>query len=157
MSGPVDSRALPLSACRVIYLVGVPRAAKAGEDLAPLRVVPVAERGRDRAGLRRPGAAPQHAVRPAEELLRVLAVGKRLEALVAVEAARGPFPHVTQHLARSGSALAGRICAGGSGAERELVEVCARRGGCVVAPGVAALGAGLVVPGCGFLPFRLGR
>src|SRR3954449_11796078 len=78
-------------------LQGVARAAEAGEDLAPLRVVPVAEGVADHAEARRPRAAAQHLVLVAEEELRVLAVRVGAEAAVGREVAGGPLPRVADH------------------------------------------------------------
>src|SRR3954463_14151048 len=66
----------------VMSFLHVCAATEAGEDLAALGVVPVADRVRDRVRLRGPGTSAQHAVGAAEELLRVLAVGERAKAVV---------------------------------------------------------------------------
>src|SRR5581483_9530440 len=76
----------------------VARTAEAGEDLAALGQIPVAERTARDDGLRRPRAAAQHLVAAPEVHRRVLRVGERLESRIGSEVARGPLPHVAQHL-----------------------------------------------------------
>ena len=80
-----------------------PRAADAGEDLPALGQVPVAEGGPDHARVGRPGASAQDPVLVAEEDLRVLGVGKGLEAGIGKEVRRGPLPGLADALeARAG-------------------------------------------------------
>src|SRR5438093_3488967 len=112
----------------------VERAAEAGEELAPLGEVPVAERGRDRLGLRRPGASAQDLEPLAEEGLGVLPIREGLEALVALEVAGGPLPDVAEHLLRPAGARAGGVGARRGGPENELVEVRERRLPCGLPP-----------------------
>src|SRR5262249_36574455 len=71
---------------------GITGAADAGEDLAALRVVPVAEAraGDDRVG--HPGAAAQDAIVAAEEDLRILRVRKGAKTGVAGEVRASPLP-----------------------------------------------------------------
>src|SRR5205823_5288807 len=122
----------------------VPRAANAGEDLAPLREVPVAEGGADYVSPRRPRAASQDPVAGAEEDLGVLAVRERAKAWVGGELARGPLPDVAEHLDGAAHRRRVRVRAGGGAAERELVEVrpvavCAFRRGLPLRLGGQAL------------------
>ena len=62
-----------------VAALAIARAPQAGEDLPPLREVPVAERRPRDERIRDPRAAAQHAVLAAEERLRVLAVRVRDE------------------------------------------------------------------------------
>src|SRR3954465_14908652 len=80
-----------------VVISGVPRAAEAGEDLAALGEVPVAEGHARHPPARGPRAAPQDLVGGAEEDLRVLAVGVGRETGVAAEVARRPLPAVAEH------------------------------------------------------------
>src|SRR3954451_8575799 len=116
-------------------------AAEAGEDLAAHRQIPVAKAGADHPAAGRPGAAAQHLVLGAEELLRVLRIGEGAKALVGREVGRRPLPDVAEHLHRAAVRSAVGVGPGGSGAEGEPVEV-----------GPLAAGAG-----CGRLPLALGR
>src|SRR2546426_12092899 len=77
---------------------GVGGTAEAGEDLAPLRQVPVAEGVADGDRARRPRAAAQHLVPVAEVGRRVLAVRECLEPGVGLEVAGRPLPDVADHL-----------------------------------------------------------
>src|SRR3954471_14523403 len=76
----------------------------AGVDLPALGEVPVAERGRRDAGVRRPRAAAQDAVALAEEDLGVLAVGVREEAGIAAERRGRPLPHLPDAVEGAGRA-----------------------------------------------------
>src|SRR3954471_22477586 len=103
-------------------------AAEAGEDLAPLGQVPVAERVPRHARARRPRAAAQHLVAGPEEGLGVLAIGVGAEARVAAEGAGGPLPGVSQQSEHAVGRRALGVAAGRQRAERELVEVRALAG-----------------------------
>src|SRR5438094_9519771 len=83
--------------------------AEAGEDLAPLRQVPVAEGVADGDRARRPRAAAQHLVAAADVGRRVLAVRKRLETGIGLEVARRPLPDVADHLMAAEEAPAPRV------------------------------------------------
>src|SRR5205807_5635454 len=96
---------------------------EAGEDLAPLRVVPVAEGGRGNARRRRPRSTAQDAVVGPEEDLGVLAVGVGGEAGVGAEVARRPFPDVAHQAERTARRSAVRAGARGGGGGALLVEV----------------------------------
>src|SRR6202020_2760041 len=76
----------------------------AREDLAALRVVPVAKRRARDAPVSGPRPAAQNQVIPAEEDLGVLAIGIRDEPRIAAEATARPLPH----LARSRQLVRGR-------------------------------------------------
>src|SRR5215212_8889182 len=102
---------------------GVARAAEAGEDLPPLRVVPVAERVADHAEARRPRAAAEHLVLVAEEELGVLAVRVRPKARVRAEVARRPLPRVADHAEDAVGRLTLGIRPRRGRAETGLVEV----------------------------------
>src|SRR5262249_34235096 len=128
------------------------RDAEAGEDLAPLGEVPVAEAAADRHLPRRPRAAPQHAVALAEVHLRVGAVRERLEAGVRTEPARRPLPHVAEHLVAAVEAASARVAPDGRGLEQPLIEVGAARVGRLVAPRVEARALRLEVPRGRLLP-----
>ena len=71
---------------------GIGRAADPGEDLLPLREVPVPERrpGNERVG--HPRAAAQDPVVLAEEHLRVFGVGEGAEPGIPLKAGRRPLP-----------------------------------------------------------------
>jgi hypothetical protein len=73
------------------------RTAKSHEELAPDRIVPVAEGIAYRVGAGSPGTSAQHLEVGAEEDLGILAVGEAFEALVRCEVARGPLPDVPDH------------------------------------------------------------
>src|SRR5581483_10851280 len=98
----------------------VARTAEAGEDLAALGQIPVAERTARDDGLRRPRAAAQHLVAAPEVHRRVLRVWERLESRIGSEVARGPLPHVAQHLMAAEVALSLGIGADGRGGEGPL-------------------------------------
>src|SRR4051794_5405240 len=108
------------------------RASQAGEDLAPLRKVPVAERRAGDVAACGPGAAAEHLVAVAEEDLGVLRVGERLKARIGEEVGRGPLPHVAEHVNRAAVRGAIRMGSDARASERHLVEV---RGTGVSAPG----------------------
>src|SRR5919112_5156325 len=80
----------------------------AGEDLPALGEVPVAERRRGHARVRRPRAATQDAVLVAEEDLGVLRIRIRDEARIAAERAGGPLPHLARALEGPGGGV-GRV------------------------------------------------
>src|SRR5262249_28486124 len=106
--------------------------------------------------MRGPRPAAQDLVPLAEVDLRVLRVRERDEAGVGPEVARSPLPHVAQHLVAAEVADAPRIRADRGGGEGGLVEIGEVRRGGGVAPGMAAGGSALEVPGRGLLPLRLG-
>src|SRR5215831_16067044 len=97
--------------------------AKAGEDLPPDRVIPVAERAPagDRGHAER--ATAQHLVLAAEEHLGILAVRPRGEAGVGQEVAGGPLPHVPDELPHAGRVRALRVAARGGGLQVALAQV----------------------------------
>src|SRR5438445_8560328 len=119
---------------------GVAGAAEAGEDLAPDRIVPVAERRADGRRVGGPGPAPEHLVVGAEEHRRVLPVREPLVAGVGQEVRGGPLPYVPDHLDAAPGARALRVRTHRGGAEVALAEVGALGGRVGVAPGVAPLG-----------------
>src|SRR5262245_59155799 len=135
---------------------GVACTAEAGEDLAALWQVPVAERVASDQWLRGPRPAAQDLVALAEVNLRVLRVRERDEAGVGPEVARRPLPHVAQHLVAAEVADAAWVRADGGGGEGGLVEIGEVGRGDGVAPGMAAGGSALQVPCRGLLPLRLG-
>src|SRR5437879_13451679 len=96
---------------------GVASAAEPGEDLAPDRVVPVAERRADGRRMGGPGPAPQHLVVGAEEHRRVPLVREPLVARVGQEVRGGPLPYVPDHLHATPGARPPRAGADRGGAE----------------------------------------
>src|SRR5205814_40553 len=134
----------------------IARTPEAGEDLAPLREVPVAERRAGHGRVDGPRAAAQHLVLVAEEDLRVLGVRERAEARVGTEVGRRPLPDVADQLLRAGGRRALRTGPHGRGPEPLGVgEVRACTVGRAVAPREAALGA--AGPRRCALPLLLGR
>src|SRR5205085_10116057 len=89
-----------------VAALGIARAPDAGEDLPPLRKIPVAEGGPGDERVGDPRAAAQHSVLVAEEGLRVLPIREGAEAGIAVEARRRPLPHRS---ARVLELVAGRL------------------------------------------------
>src|SRR5205823_3447775 len=123
-----------------------PRDPEAGEDLSALGEVPVAEARRDDPSARGPRAAAQDPVVGAEEDLRVLLVGMRGEARIAVERAGGPLPHVADHAQAAMWRRALGVGMNGGGAALQLVDV--RVGGGVdglLTPGERAGGLAVLV------------
>src|SRR5262249_56678844 len=125
---------------------GVASTAEAGEELAALRQVPVAEGVAGDQGLRRPGPAAQHLVALAEVDLRVLGIREGDEAGIGREIARRPLPDVAEHLMAAEVAHPPRVRSHGRRRERALVEVGQRARWLRVAPGITARGALLEVP-----------
>src|SRR5262245_39687441 len=101
----------------------VPGTAEAGEALAALREVPVAEGVPGDERLRGPRATAQDPEALAEEDLAVLGVGESNEPGVGREIARRPLPDVAQHLMAAEEADAARVGADGRGREGVLIEV----------------------------------
>src|SRR5205807_4764558 len=81
-----------------VAALDIARAADAGEDLPPLREIPVAERGPGDQRIGDPRAAAQHPVLLAEEGLRVFRVRKGAEAGIAAEGRRRPLPDGSPHV-----------------------------------------------------------
>src|SRR5262245_43256848 len=134
---------------------GVASTAEAGEELAALRQVPVAEGIASDQGLRRPRSATQHLVALAEVDLGVLGIGEGDEARVGRKVARRPFPHVAEELVAAEVARAVRVSADGGGGEGALVEVRQLWRGWKITPGIAARRAPFQVPCRRLLPLRL--
>src|SRR5436190_23319341 len=96
---------------------GIAGAPEAGEDLPPLREVPVPERGPDRSRVDGPGAASEHLVLRSEEDLRVLGVREGVEARVGSEVGRRPLPHVADQVLRAAGCRPLGVAADRGGAE----------------------------------------
>src|SRR5512144_2659341 len=128
---------------------------EAGEDLAPDRVVPVAEGAPagDRVAAER--AASEDLGGGAEEDGGVLGVGEHREARVWREVAGGPLPHVPDELvyAERGGALG--VGADRRGAQMPLAEVGVLGCGVRIAPGIAPGAPALRVPAGRLLPLCL--
>src|SRR5262245_31348505 len=97
--------------------------AEAGEDLAALGQVPVAEGVPRDERLRRPRAAAEHLVAAAEVDRRILRIRKHLEPGIRRELARRPLPHASEHLMTAEVARARGIRADRGGREAALIEV----------------------------------
>lgn len=93
--------------------------AKSREDVIALRWKKVAPGIAHEARRRGPGAAAQHLAR-AEPGCRVFFIGIGLEVGIGEKIARGPFPHVTEHLAAAEGAVAF-----GEGADIEAADTIA--------------------------------
>src|SRR5262249_46592369 len=131
---------------------GVTGTAEAGEYLAALWQVPIAERVPGDQRLRGPRSTAQHLEAPAVEKLGIFRIGERDEAWIGLEIARRPFPHVTEQLVAAEVAHASRVGPDRRRRERPLVEVGELGRGNDIAPRVATRGTGLQVPRCCLLP-----
>src|SRR5687767_11384429 len=89
---------LPSAAAMRAHLVlddsVISRAPEAAENLAADGIVPIPERIADRSRTRRPGPTAKHLILGPEERLRVLPVGKALEAGIRQEIAGSPLPDI---------------------------------------------------------------
>ena len=92
-------------------------APKTREDLAPDRVVPVAERPATGNAVGPERSPSQHLVVAAEEHLRILPIREGPEPRIRMETRRRPLPHVADHLLDTRCRRPGRVGAdaGGTG------------------------------------------
>src|SRR5262245_50758253 len=131
---------------------GVTGTAEAGEYLAALWQVPLAQRAAGDQRLRGRRSTAEHLEAAADEQLRLLRIGERDEARIWLKVARRPFPHVTEQLVAAEVAHAPRVGPDRGRRERPLVEIGELGRGCDVAPRVAMRGTGLQVPRRSLLP-----
>src|SRR5690242_3949915 len=145
-----------MSAPSSVARSGVPSAPKAGEDLPPDGVVPVAEGVPDRVRCDGPGTAAENLVVTAEEDGRILRVRERPKPRIWLEVGGRPLPDVADHLLDTERAGPGGERSDGGGMSPARPEIRPRPVGRGIPPGEAPDRA----PGCrrrGLLPLGLGR
>ncbi len=98
-------------------------AAKTREDLAPDRMVPVAERPPAGNAVGPERSPSQHFVVAAEEHLRVLPVGEGPETRIRMETRRRPLPHVADQLLDTRCRRTRRVRADARWTEMALTEI----------------------------------
>src|SRR5207237_4474885 len=124
--------------------------AEARQPVAPIRRIEVPPGIAEQAPAGGPAAPAQDLVRRREPRLRVLLVGIGDESGIGLEVARGPLPHVSDHLAAAVGAVALGMAPDLDRSARAAIQVGAGIVGRIVSPGEPALAR----RGGGELPLR---